>query len=350
MFFRALLLPLLALAADKEFPENGQSLNFIEENIVGLLRSSNYDLMYKVTSKQMDTCGCAFSPVQISFGSKVGLSCRRHWDDAAFDKETCGELCEDHHGVSITLFCPTGWNSNCQTGCTVPEKFDSIEDRTDFWDKQLSELIKNGYDYVPTEQKYLDECGCESKMRTIRYGTGIGFDCVMGKDAVKGERCNAQHLCRDKEERRLITFCPAGYLATCNGCVADLPGVKINSDGDAEMTIDLEDISLDERLAWMVTVLTGYSMEVQSLVGWRPTIREILGCACKDDLTPVPYGKRIGFSCPVHDAKLINNEICRSTVLCRDADGNDLLHLCPDGFISSCDEGCTYPWKEKNEL
>lgn len=342
---KLLLLGVLALLGaqaermdDDEYRESrlvGDQLNFVERNVLNMLRLGYFPQLYNASYPLIKDCGCYYSPTKIIFGTQVGLQCQRLLMDEGpllFDEENCGEICNDPHGVDIVLFCPHGWSQDCQRGCYPPDEFGTVENRIDFWELTLSSLLIHGSDYIAVTPEYLKQCACEGKIRPIRYGSQVGFDCIMSEDITPSEACGAARHCMDSNERRLMTFCPAGHRATCAGCE------KI-----------VEDDTLQARLEWMINVITGYARESLELLGWKPSTERMLACACVDSVEPVEYGKRLGFYCPIEDVDKITSG-CGPNTLCKTSQGKSILHFCPDGFTPSCDEGCSFPWKGKDEL
>jgi len=322
---------------DEEDYEIGEMLDFVELNLATLLQTGNYPAVYNATVARMQECGCSVAPSKIVWGSEIGLQCPRLFDDEdppEHDEELCGPLCNNHHNIDAIIFCPGGWDNDCANGCRPPAEFGTVEKRVEFWEFTLKEMLLYGTDYVSIEPDYLRQCACTSKPRPIRYGTKIGFDCVMEEDADLGEGCAAASMCKDDVGRRLVTFCPAGHKSTCSGCE------KV-----------LEDDTLQGRLEWMVHVVEGIVQLSLPMLQWTPLQEQVLGCACKSSPDPITYGSRLGYSCPIHDAKLINPS-CGANVICLDTAENDVVHMCPRGFIPDCEQGCMNPIlkKSKEEL
>lgn len=324
--------------SEKEFKESrllGDQIDFVERNVLNMLRLGMFPQLYNSSWPLLKTCGCYYTPTKIIFGTGIGLQCQRLWMDEgppAYDADECGEICNDPHGVDIVMMCPAGWEQDCSRGCYPPDEFGTVENRVDFWELTLTSLLIHGSDYIAVTPQYLKECACSGKIRPIKYGTQVGFDCIMEKDKEPSDRCSAARNCVDANENRLITFCPAGHRATCAGCEKVI----------AEDT-------LQARLEWMINVITGYAQESLELLGWKPSTDRMLACACMDSVEPVQYGKRLGFYCPISDVDKITTD-CGPNTLCKDSEGRSLLHFCPDGFTPSCDEGCSFPWKGKEEL
>jgi len=327
----------------------GEQLDFVERNVLNVLRFGTFPQLYNSSYPKIRDCGCYYSPTKILFGTRIGLQCQRMWPEdngeiQSYNAEVCGPVCNDHHGVDIILFCPHGWQQDCARGCYPPDEFGVVERRVDFWELTLTSLMMYGSDYIAVAESYLDKCGCDGKIRPIRYGTQIGFDCVMSKamepihkaraEAGEGNpECAASPNCLNHEDRTVITFCPAGHQATCSGCEKAMVGN-----------------TLQDRLDWMINVISGYARESLELLGWQPTTAQILACNCAKGVDPVDYGNRLGYSCPVRNANDIQPE-CGPNLLCHNESGQNILHFCPEGFVPSCDEGCSLPWAgRKDEL
>lgn len=333
---------LAALAMGQRDPLDrtlGDRIDFVERNIINILRHGHFPQLYNSSWKMIRDCGCYYSPQKINFGSQVGMYCHRRFpeENPPYNEDECGMICNSPHGTDIVLWCPHGWDSQCDRGCYPPDTFKSIDERVDFWELTLTSLIMYGHNYIAVAADYLEECGCDGKIRPIRYGTQIGFDCVLKEGQRLKETCGAASMCTDDQGRQIVTFCPAGHTPTCSGC---------------EKTIAEEERASTEimtRLNWMINVITGYSRESLTLLGWEPSSAQILECACVGAVKPITYGASLGYFCNVNEPKAIT-EGCGPNILCRDNRGQDLLHFCPDGFTPSCTEGCTYPWKGKEEL
>lgn len=312
-----------------------QHLGFVERNVLTLLRLGTYPQLYNSSYPRIQECGCYFSPTKIIHGSKVGLQCTRKFPDEnpPYNEENCGRICNDPHNNDVVLFCPHGWDSDCARGCFPPDKFESVEARIDFWELTLTSLMMYGSDYIAVAQDYLTKCGCDGKIRPIRYGSQVGFDCIVAETAEYNEECGANYQCADAEGRQLAMFCPAGHKATCGGCQ------KV-----------LEDTKFTKRMEWMTNVVSGYARESLDVLGWEPSTQQIMDCACAGAVKRTDYGNNFGYNCRVRDVEAIV-EGCGRNVLCVDKEGHNLLHFCPDGFDPSCSEGCTLPWlNQKEEL
>merc|ERR1719299_351042 len=103
--------------------------------------------------------------------------------------------------------------------------------------------------------------------------------------------------------------------------------------------------TLQDRLDWMINVISGYARESLELLGWQPTTAQILACNCAKGVDPVDYGNRLGYSCPVRNANDIQPE-GGPNLLCHNESGQNILHFCPEGFVPSCDEGCSLPGRD----
>jgi len=329
----------MASIASEEGSEDDirEMLNFVELNLMNLLQYGNYPAIYNSSYPKIEECGCYYSPRTITWGNKIGLECQRGIvgtrDLPDYDLEKCGVLCNDMHGFDTVLFCPPGWHGSCVSGCQPDKEFESVEARVDFWDVTLSAFLLYGTDYIAIQSDHLEECGCASKARKIMYGTKVGFDCIMGEDAVFKSGCSASSNCLDSAGRRIVTFCPAGHRSTCDGCQKNIE--------------DTDDIS--ERLEWMTAVTSGIAQNSLPVLSWQPSLEKILGCACKSNVEQINYGSRIGMLCEIHGADLIQDS-CGPNILCMNEEGKDILHICPRGFKPDCTLGCASPISEKQEL
>jgi len=315
--------------------EMGGMLDFVEMNFLNMLQYGNYPAVFNSSHLKIVDCGCHFAPEKISWGNQIGLQCRRGLimgkNIPPFDPENCGSQCNDRHGFDVVLFCPSRWVSDCQRGCHPPDKFDSFADRVNFWEKTVDLFLIHGTEYIYIKENHLDDCGCLSKARQIRYGTKVGFDCVMKEDGSMKSSCNAASSCMDTQGQRLVTFCPSGHTSTCSGCKKAL---------ESEILL--------EKLEWMVRVTTDLAALSLTMLQWTPTLEQLLGCACKEKADPITYGHGVGLKCKTHGVKYVQ-ETCGPNILCQDADGSEILHICPRGYTPSCKSGCANPILKKRE-
>jgi len=329
---------LLLVSKAQQGPSNAEMasmLDFVEMNFLNMLQYGNYPAIYNSSHLKIVDCGCHFAPEKISFGTQIGLQCGRGLIQGKrippMDTENCGSQCNDKHGFDIVVFCPSGWVSDCKRGCHPPDKFASFAKRIDFWEKTVDSFLVHGTDYIYIKSDYLEDCGCASKARQIQYGTGVGFDCVMKQDGMMKPSCNAASSCMNPQGQRLVTFCPAGHTSTCSGCKKAL---------DSEVLAD--------KLKWMVEVTTDLAALSLTMLEWTPSLEQLLGCACKEKSEPITYGHGVGLKCKIHGTKFIKDS-CGPNVICQDADGADVLHICPRGYTPSCKSGCANPMLQKEE-
>jgi len=335
LFVTILLSFIASIRSEEEQLGVREMLAFVELNLMNLLEYGNYPAMYNSSFPKMEECGCYYSPKKIVWGNKIGLECQRGLGGVAapeFNAEKCGIRCNDMHGFDTVLFCPAGWDASCIDGCTPTAKFDSIEHRVEFWDKTISAFLHRGTDYIQISSSHLEECGCITKARKILYGTGVGFNCIMGEDSEAKPGCSASSNCVDPRGKKIVTFCPAGHRTTCDGC---------------EKAIEKGE--LIERLEWMVRVTKGIVQNSLSQINWQPSMEQLLGCACKGGIKRIDYGSQVGVLCEVHSYDLIG-EACGPNPLCIDDEGKEIIHICPKGFRPSCNDGCAIPIVEKGEL
>lgn len=337
--FLTMTIALMASTASEE-DEIREMLDFIELNLLNLLQYGDYPAIYNSSYPRIEECGCYYSPKKIAWGNKIGLECQRGIPGVnvkalpEHDADKCGRLCNDMHGIDAVLFCPPGWTSSCEQGCEPNAEFATVKDRVDFWNATLSAFLLYGSDYIAIKGDHLKQCGCTSKARKIMYGSKIGFFCVMGEDSEALPGCSASSDCLDTDGRRIVTFCPAGHRATCDGCQ-----INLNSTDD----------DLHGRLEWMTAVTSGIAQNSLSVLSWQPSLEQILGCACKANVEQITYGARVGIVCEIHGVDMIQDS-CGPNILCMDDEGKDILHICPQGFKPDCKLGCATPISEKLEL
>lgn len=199
----------------------------------------------------------------------------------------------------------------------------------------VDEIIRFGFDYVVIDPTYTHNCGCDDTVRNIRYGTNVGFECVVNDKRTPSEDCGAYRGCMDENENGLLIFCPAGHTPTCSGCQKLLDRSAPKS----------------ERYEYMVAVMTGYLRETKDALDLQPRPSQVIDCGCTSAFKPIEgYGNRIGFSCVVNDPSTVNAEGCGPNILCQDENDETVLHLCPTAFTPNCEDGCGYSWDTKAEL
>jgi len=300
---------------------------------VNLLQYGTYPAIYDATYLRIKQCGCLYSPSKINWGSRIGLECKREVELGqelpAFDPEHCGTICNNQHGFDTILLCPPGFEGSCAKGCNPKAVFGSFVERVDFWEGMVHRFLLDGTDYFTIQPKYLSMCGCQSKARRILYGSKVGFDCVQKQGAEMNSECTAVANCKDERNRQLVTFCPSGFSPSCAGCVKEISGTDSMS-----------------KLNWMVGVTSDIVQLSLTDLRWQPKLKQILGCGCKGDIVEVTYGARIGLICKIHSEKLITND-CGSNVLCVNNLKEDILHICPTGFIPDCKLGCATPIQQQ---
>jgi len=330
---------LLGIAQDARESEVADLIDFVELNLLNLLQFGTYPALYDASYLRIKQCGCLYSPKKINWGSHIGLECKRQVELGeelpAFDAEHCGIMCNDQHGFDNIILCPAGFESACDTGCHPKARFNTIEERVDFWEGTVHRFLLDGTDYFTVKPEYLEMCGCKSKARRILYGSKVGFDCVMKEGGTMGPGCNAVSNCKDERGRPLVTFCPSGFSPSCSGCVKELKGDDVIS-----------------KLRWMVGVTSDIVQLSLADLHWEPALEQILGCGCKGDVEQVTYGAGIGVVCEIHSVNLVGPN-CGQTEICENGEGKEILHICPTGFLPSCKHGCATPimlQDQKHEL
>lgn len=307
-----------------------EKLAFIERSIVQIFRKGSFPEIFQAETESLNSCGCEYGTTPIYWGNFVGMMCKLNKEGY---KEECGQRCTTPKGEDILLLCPNEWEFDCLRGC-VPPPFNSVRARYQFLENNVKAILEFGHDYLFIEPEYLEACKCRSNQaRLINYGTQMGFDCVAESDPE--EPCAGFNECINEHQERIIIFCPAGHRPSCEGCVSTIA--------------DLDRHNYDERYDWAVSVLTGYIRESQLVLNIEPQHQQVVDCGCREGLQPVNYGNRIGYSCTIDNPQDINPE-CGSGVICVNGDGKELIHFCPEGFISDCEEGCGYWWSDKTEL
>jgi len=301
-----------------------EKLAFIERTVIEILVQGQFPEIFNARNSQLNQCGCEFNANSIYWGSGVGLFCKVTQEPRI---KHCGESCVSPRGENIILICPDGWQQDCTAGC-VPPTFGSVVERARFLEEQVDKIVTYGYDYIYIQDDYLDGCGCTDEgVRAIKYGTQVGFECVAPEEP-STEDCNGFRACTNADGTPIMIFCPAGHNPTCGGCVKAL-----------ETTPDL-----DDNYDWMVNVLTGYVHESKQILQLVPHYQRVVDCGCAGEVEEVAYGLGIGHYCKITSPEDIK-DTCGPNMICEDQSGDMLLHLCPGGFVPTCEDGCGYTWK-----
>jgi len=309
-----------------------EKLAFIERSIMQIYEKGDFPEIFLAELNTLQECGCTHGTQSIYWGAKVGMMCKLR--KSGFD-ESCGQRCTTPKGEEILLLCPQNWSSDCFRGC-VPPPFDSVDDRTKFLLDNVQALLQYGHDYLLIKSEYLETCKCKDRQaKLINYGTKLGFECVVEGEEEPTAECGGFQECKNDQDERVMIFCPAGHQATCAGCEATIKDPSIDTN--------------DVRHEWAIQVLTGYIRESQSILDITPTHEEAWQCGCRSPLQRIDYGSRIGHFCNIDDAADMTNE-CNNKLVCADANGKELLHFCPSGFVADCERGCGYWWAQKEEL
>jgi len=301
-------------------------LSFVENTIAEVFSKATFADVFGASLNRLSECGCEYAPSHITWGSRVGQFCKitqSGWT------EQCGARCTTPRDELALLMCPEGWREDCALGCMQPE-FESTEARVAFLEKWVHEIVSKGYDYVVMNDEYTETCGCREGMNQIRYGTEIGFECVADSEE-EVEGCGMWRYCLNEDEDTVLIHCPDGYAATCGGCERD------------------DDLEAGD---WMVTAMTGYVRTTRDLLDIFPRPEKVLDCGCVSGFTPIGYGTGIGHQCVIREEDIdeINSKgLCGPNEICINAEGDSVLHVCPEAFKPNCESGCGYFW-QKEEL
>jgi hypothetical protein len=195
-------------------------------------------------------------------------------------------------------------------------------------ENNVDSIIRYGYDYGLLVTDYFENiCKCKnSRVFHIRYGSKLGYDCVL--TGTPDPKCRAWGPCQTKTGEEVQLFCPAGYVPSCTGC---------------HKAIDFG-TDLDKRIDWCIEAMTGYIVDTEVTLDLVPTNMDVVSCGCTDLVQKVTYGYGIGYSCRV-DKSLITEDCRTRYSICRDYQNNPLVHFCPSGFVANCDKGCAHWWK-----
>jgi len=343
LYLVAGLMSFMVQAAEIEGPAS--ALRFLEENVYGIMKQGEFPEYFGLGADQMRLLGCKFAPTKIKHGKGMGYMCVRKRGTPVVPESANFIQCTNQFSLDIAIICPDQWVADCAEGCIQPKMTRS--ESLDFWELVIAEIIKSGYDYTAPTYEYIKNCGCESdNVKLITYGSRVGFDCILRDNweasSVREECWNGHQLCK-LNGRDLMTFCPIGYIPTCSGCLPGVPGLVVDSEGNIDDS-GVGKTTMTEQLEWLVEILAGYSRQSQNYIGWKPSPARALACSCKAAMKPVEYGMSIGYYCEIWDESSINHEICRHIAVCMNPAGAQVLHMCPDGFLPSCEKGCNYPW------
>jgi len=340
------------MALGTSIKDRESALTFIHQNVNGLLKQGEFPEYFGLTDTRTQQIGCTYMPRKITWGSWVGYTCTVARGHPMPNDNSV--RCEDNTSMQIAVICPDGWVASCADGCTPPE-ISRVTERVEFWEMAIAGIIKTGYHYTLPSPDYIEACGCEgSKVRLIEYGSGVGFDCVLkdGWEQIydRSHCWTGDHNCKDDNNKEVMTFCPVGYTFTCVGCIAAVPGLVVDTAGNMDDR-GTASKTIEDKLGWLVDVLAGYGRLTQRYIGWMPDTHRALACACKEKLHPVEYGMHIGHICKIWDAQAVKTDECGliNNVVCVDHEGDYALHMCPEGYVPSCDNGCTFPWEEKTQ-
>lgn len=328
LFILALVCIALAQEMDPAQVEK-EKLAFVERTVIEVLTQGQFPEIFDAKNSKLNQCGCEYNANSIYWGSGVGLYCKVTQQPR---QKHCGESCVSPLGENILLICPDGFTHDCQAGC-VPPSFGSVAERSRFLEEQVDKIVSYGYDYISISADYLDMCGCnEDGIRAIKYGTQVGFECVVPEEP-ESDECNGFRACTNQDGYPIMIFCPAGHAPTCGGCQKTLEATP----------------ELDDDYDWMVNVLTGYVRESKDVLNLVPHYSRIVDCGCTNEVEKVTYGSGIGHYCKIDSADDVK-EGCGPNVICENSMGEQLLHLCPGGFVPTCQDGCGYTWDIKEEL
>jgi len=338
MLFLVTLLALTAFAQDSEkkamSPEQveKEKLAFIERGIVEVMRHATIPELYGATIQKAMKCKCQYGPVNILWGSRVGMTCKMDQEVDTDAEPECGVQCLSPRGETVLLMCPEGWTNDCATGCVPPENFTSVRERTDFLEKMLDDIVMYGYDYLIVNSDYIKDCACtEGRLTKIHFGSNIGLECVFNEEQLNETECGGYGGCKNEAEQGVMIFCPSGHTPSCNGCSKTLE----------------EDTSLDERIMWLVNGTTSVVQETEeAFVEMIPSGEYAVECGCAAKMKHIEYGSRVGYWCQIEDVNKIGDN-CGANVLCENANKELILHMCPAGFVPDCSEGCGYAWKQE---
>lgn len=308
-----------------------EQLDFVGRAVTEVFARGSFPEAFNAKADHIIGCGCSYMPAPIKWGSRVGLQCKM---DGPGYKRECGQSCISPRGDKVLLMCPTGWKANCILGCVMP-KFNDDEDRADFLEGVVTEIIETGYDYAEFDHVMTEQnCGCGKAISKIQYGTQVGFDCVAKRARNEDKWCAGYEGCLNGDKKQILIFCPDGYEKTCDGC---------------KKTFE-NDVS-----GWMVKAMTGFIRVSTNSLDLQPRPSQVVDCGCVEAFKPIEgYGTGVGFACklgPKPDRTKLNSEgECGTNLVCLTAEKENVLHVCPPGFTPNCETGCGYSWGNKAEL
>lgn len=201
-----------------QFDTTVQRVQFLE-NTVDAITRYGYDYSL-IQESYLEMCGCANSAVNhVKYGSKIGYDCVFYGQPG----EQCRGWgpCEDSSGDNVQLFCPAGYTPSC-TGCHKAIDFGAdMDQRIDWCIDAITGYVQETevtLDLVPTNVDVVS-CGCTDLVKKVDYGLGLGYSCHINENSVAQE-CQSSHaICQDNEGKKLVHFCPYGFVASCDvGC------------------------------------------------------------------------------------------------------------------------------------
>merc|ERR1719245_78841 len=72
--------------------------------------------------------------------------------------------------------------------------------------------------WAPETQKIID-CNCEGGVMPIKYGTSLGYYCPIRNVQGIKDTCGPNIVCADSMGMNILTFCPDGFVPSCEmGC------------------------------------------------------------------------------------------------------------------------------------
>lgn len=196
--------------------------------------------------------------------------------------------------------------------------------------KSMISFLSSKAPMEPVKMEKLEKCGCASAPAPIKFGNGIGVQCVRDSEAEFDGSCGA--LCMNHKDEQLVSFCPVGFQPNCEkGCELN---EYINDETDPEALLEKLDM-----IIWRLA----QNLEPHMIEAFHTPMTE-KKCGCAQPLTNIEFGSKFGYQCIRHEPghpEALYDEACGPN--CQDANKSDLILFCPPGWKKDCQEGCT--WK-----
>jgi hypothetical protein len=181
-------------------------------------------------------------------------------------------------------------------------------------------------------------CGCADAPVPIKWGNGIGVQCVRLKPEDNPEyddSCGA--VCVDNKGQQLASFCPLGYEPNCEkGCELQESDIKDDNEEPHHLLKNLE----------LIILLLSRNLDAHMIEAFHTPMTE-RQCGCAEAPKDIDFGSKFGYQCIRHERghpEAYYEDSCGP--VCQDANKSELALFCPPGFTKDCHEGCKWEFGE----